>query len=72
MTIHMYQCTMAACGAQITLDDELNQQDVVYPKGRGPGNPNYRPHNCATRGFMFPVADTIDKHPLVKKVTQWA
>ena len=66
--IHKYECTMGACGAQITLDDEKKKQDIVYPKDHGPGNSNYRPHNCPTTGFMFPVEDTIDKHPFARKV----
>jgi hypothetical protein len=67
--IHKYECTMSACGVRITLDDEKLRQDSVYPKGRGPADPNYRPHNCPLTGFMFPVAETIAKHPLAKKVS---
>ena len=67
--IHKYECTMTACGVQITLDDELLTQDSVYAKGHGPLDPNYRPHNCPLTGMMFPVEETIAKHPLAKKVT---
>ncbi len=67
--IHKYECRMGACGAQITLDDEKLTQDIIYPQGHGPADPNYRPHNCPTTGFMFPVDSTIAKHPLAKKVS---
>ena len=66
--IHKYECTMAACGAEITLDDEKKSQDIVYPKGHGPLEPNYRAHNCPAKAMMFPIAETIDKHPMARKV----
>ena len=66
--IYVYECTMGACGAQVTLDDEKKRQDIVYPRGHGPLEPNYRAHDCPTKGFMFPVEDTIGKHPMARKV----
>ncbi len=66
--IHKYECAMAACGVQITLDDELLSQNSVYPRGHGPLDPNYRPHDCPLTGRMFPVEETIAKHPLAKHV----
>ncbi len=67
--IHKYECTMGACGVQITLDDELLSQHSVFPRDQGPLNPNYRAHNCPLTGLMFPVEETIGQHPLAKKVS---